>query len=542
MKTNLLVVLLMAGLLAAAPSSPADWDAAGKQWWSHVQYLADDQLEGRETGTPGFALAADYVERQFREAGLKPSGTRGFRQTVSFQALQIDQAHSQWEIEREGQHIPIQLGTDAIVGVHPGAGQPIDTQAVFVGYGFAAPERGFDELAGLDLKGKLAVILQGRPNSIPGPISTYYEAAEERWRALKRTGALGYVTVASPKLSLPWERIVAGRNKPTLFLKEPVLDDENGLRFNGIINSAHADKFFEGSGHTLAELQSLADTGQPLPKFPLKGTYNVHVAIQRLPDVQATNVIGVLPGSDPKLSREYVVVSAHLDHIGISEPINGDKIYNGAMDNASGSASLIEIAKVLAQSTSRLKRSVLFLSLTGEEEGMLGSRYFAAHPTVPLRNIVAAINMDMYLPLFPLHYLEVQGLGESTLGNDIRAVAQKNDVEVQFDKQPPENRFIRSDQASFVKQGIPGLAFKFGWLPGSSEQKTFEEWIHTRYHAPSDDLSQPVDTAAAAKFTFIVGQLVARVSNAPTRPAWYDESFYAHLGSAAAKLKQQSGK
>jgi hypothetical protein len=224
---------------------------------------------------------------------------------------------------------------------------------------------------------------------------------------------------------LPWERIIAGRNKPRLFLKEASLDDENGLRFHGVINPAHADKFFDGSGHTLAELQSLADAGQPLPKFPLSGIYHVQVGVQRLPDVQATNVIGILPGSDPKLSREYVVVSAHLDHIGISEPINGDKIYNGAMDNASGSASLIEIAKVLAQSTSRPKRSVLFLSLTGEEEGMLGSRHFAAHPTVPLRNIVAAINMDMYLPLFPLHYLEVQGLGESTLGNDIRAVAQK---------------------------------------------------------------------------------------------------------------------
>jgi Zn-dependent M28 family amino/carboxypeptidase len=169
---------------------------------------------------------------------------------------------------------------------------------------------------------------------------------------------------------------------------------------------------------------------------------------------------------------------------------------------------------------------VLFLSWTGEEEGMLGSQYFVAHPTVPLSSIVAAINMDMYLPLFPLHYLEVQGLGESTLGNDIRAVAQRNDVEVQFDKQPPENRFIRSDQASFVRQGIPGLAFKFGWLPDSPEQKVFNDWIHTRYHAPSDDLNQPVDQVAAAQFTAIIGQLALRVADEPEKPAWYAESFY----------------
>jgi Zn-dependent M28 family amino/carboxypeptidase len=145
---------------------------------------------------------------------------------------------------------------------------------------------------------------------------------------------------------------------------------------------------------------------------------------------------------------------------------------------------------------------------------------------VPLSSIVAAINMDMFLPLFPLHYLEVQGLGESTLGNDIRAVAQRNDVEVQFDKQPPENRFIRSDQASFVRQGIPGLAFKFGWLPDSPEQKTFNEWIQTRYHAPTDDLNQPVDPIAAAQFSEIIAQLARRVSNNPDRPSWYQESFY----------------
>jgi Peptidase family M28 len=173
------------------------------------------------------------------------------------------------------------------------------------------------------------------------------------------------------------------------------------------------------------------------------------------------------------------VLSAHLDHLGVGCPIDNDTIYNGAMDNAAGVASLIEIAKTLSSGGAKPKRSILFLAWTGEEEGMLGSQYFVAHPTVPLGNIVAAINMDMYLPLFPLHYLEVQGLGESTLGNDIRAVAQRNDVEVQFDKQPPENRFIRSDQASFVKRGIPGLAFKFGWLPDSPEQKTFNEWIHS---------------------------------------------------------------
>jgi hypothetical protein len=520
---------LVAGGVCAATDTQTDWDAAGKSWWAHVQYLADDKLEGRHTGSAGFKLAAAYVEGQFREAGLKPAGTKGFEQEVAFDVVRLDEAGSSWEVERNGQRTAIQLGTDALIRATKGAGGPVDGEAIFVGYGFAAPEKGFDEFAGLDLRGKIAVAIGGRPVGVPGPISTYYQAETERWAALRKAGAIGLVTIANPKISLPWERTVASQPKEVISLADPSLNEEPGLKFRGTINSAHADKFLEGSGHTIGELLALADAGKPLPKFPLGETFHARVSIDKLPGITSTNIVGVLPGSDPQLSREYVVLSAHLDHLGVGRPIDNDSIYNGAMDNAAGVASLIEIAKTLSGDGAKPKRSVLFLAWTGEEEGMLGSQYFVAHPTVPLGNIVAAINMDMYLPLFPLHYLEVQGLGESTLGNDIRAVAQLNDVEVQFDKQPPENRFIRSDQASFVKRGIPGLAFKFGWLPDSPEQKTFNDWIHTRYHAPSDDVNQPVDKVAAAQFTHIIGQLALRVAEAPTRPSWYEESFYHHL-------------
>jgi Zn-dependent M28 family amino/carboxypeptidase len=159
----------------------------------------------------------------------------------------------------------------------------------------------------------------------------------------------------------------------------------------------------------------------------------------------------------------------------------------------------------------------------------LGSQFYAHYPTVPRSQIIADLNMDMYLPLFPLHFLEVQGLGESTLGNDARAAAQLNDIEVQFDKQPDENRFIRSDQASFVKYGIPALAFKFGWLPDTPEQKTFNDWIRNRYHRPSDDLNQPIDREAAVHFDRVLLTLVTRVANAPTKPAWYPESFFSTI-------------
>ena len=205
--------------------------------------------------------------------------------------------------------------------------------------------------------------------------------------------------------------------------------------------------------------------------------------------------------------------------------MNGDGIFNGAMDDASGVASLIEIARALKTGKVKTKRSIVFLAVTGEEKGELGSQYFAEHPTVPGR-IVADINMDMFLPLFPLKYLEVQGLNESTLGDDIRAVASAAHVEIQADKDPNANRFIRSDQYSFIRKGVPALAFKFGWIPGSPEEKIFRDWYRDRYHAVADDANQPVDLAAAAQFNAILAALLERVADAPQAPQWKPDSFF----------------
>jgi Zn-dependent M28 family amino/carboxypeptidase len=169
---------------------------------------------------------------------------------------------------------------------------------------------------------------------------------------------------------------------------------------------------------------------------------------------------------------------------------------------------------------------VLFVAVTGEEKGLQGSRYFAAHPTVNEKSIVADVNLDMFLPLHSLHYLEVQGLGESTLGDDIRAVASAAGVQVQADKEPQRNLFIRSDQYSFIRHGIPALAFKFGYLPGSPEEKLHKDWLRDRYHAPSDDLNQPVDKTAAAQFNQIILTLLQRVANEANRPQWKADSFF----------------
>jgi Zn-dependent M28 family amino/carboxypeptidase len=530
-----IVISLVAWAIAGhADVATPDWNAAAKSWWAHVQYLAGDSLEGRETGSHGFELAAAYVQDQFKQAGLKPAGASGYFEHVAFHVTQPDPSQSAWELVCDKATTPVVLGKEASINIRGVDGGPLDAPAVFVGYGFAVPERGFDELAGLDLRGKVAVAITGGPSSIPGPIRSFYQSSGERWQQLQKAGAVGLVMIANPKTDIPWDRAQASKPKTSVVLADPELDGLRGLKFSGTINPAYADKFLAGSGHSFAELQALADQGKPLPKFALAFRFRTRTGIIQLPAIQSVNVIGLLPGHDPQLKQEYIVLSAHLDHLGIGRPIHGDAIYNGAMDNAAGIASLIEAAKAL--SAQPIKRSILFIAFTGEEEGMLGSQYYVAHPTVKLKDIVAAINMDMYLPLFPLHYLEVQGLGESTLGNDIRGVAQLNDVEVQFDKQPPQNRFIRSDQASFVRQGIPGLGFKFGWTPDSPEQKIFNDWIHDRYHAPSDDLQQPVDTVAAAQFTHIIAQLALRVADEPNKPAWYPESFYDHLAAKPESL------
>jgi Zn-dependent M28 family amino/carboxypeptidase len=254
----------------------------------------------------------------------------------------------------------------------------------------------------------------------------------------------------------------------------------------------------------------------------------VHVEMTQH-DVVSPNVAGILPGTDPKLKNEYVVMSAHLDHVGVGKPINGDSIYNGAMDNASGVASILEIARLLHEHKVALRRSLLFVAVTAEEKGDLGSDYFASRPTVPVRAMVADLNLDMFLPLYPLHDLMTIGLNESTLGDTVKKLAPSEGIEIMDDPMPQRNLFIRSDQYSFVKQGVPALMFGFGAKPGSPEEKIQEAWIAKRYHAPSDDINQPVDMAAAAKFDDVILRLLTTVANSDTRPEWKKTSFFARF-------------
>ena len=520
---TLFLVAISTGVAGAAATT--DWNAAGKRWWAHIQFLADDKLEGRLTGSEGHRKAAGYVAGKFATTGLKPAGTDGYFQPVQFNVLQIDEPNCSVELLRGGAADAVKLGEDADISMRSDPAENIDAQVVFAGYGFAVTEKNYDDLAGLDVRGKIVMYLAGGPASLPGPLKSHYQSAAERWKTLRNAGAIGVAVIENPRsMDIPWSRQALSRFQPSMSLTEPALQSNAGLRFALAINPDHADKFLAGSGHTFAEILSADAAQKPLPHFPLAASIRAKISVKRS-QVESPNVVGVLPGSDPKLKDEYVVLSAHLDHLGVGEPIDGDNIYNGAMDDASGVASLLEIARAVHESGVTLKRSLLFVAVTAEEKGLLGSWDFANHPTVPAGSIVADINMDMFLPLHPLHYLEVQGLAESTLGDDIRAVAKTAGVEIQADKEPNRNLFIRSDQFSFIRRGVPALAFKFGYLPGSREEQLHKEWLKNRYHAPSDDVNQPVDMAAAARFNDILRQLAERVANSADRPQWNKDSF-----------------
>jgi Zn-dependent M28 family amino/carboxypeptidase len=233
-----------------------------------------------------------------------------------------------------------------------------------------------------------------------------------------------------------------------------------------------------------------------------------------------------LPGTDPKLKDEYVVLTAHLDHVGKGEPINNDPIYNGAMDNASGIATLLEAAQTFSQKKQRFRRSVIFLAVTAEEHGLRGSRYYAAHPTVPDRAIVANINIDMFLPLFPFRSFIVQGLEESNLAEDLQKVAGNLGIEALSDPEPERRAFVRSDQYSFIKRGVPAISLKVGFIKNSPEHEIVKRWRKDRYHAPSDDLNQPIDFEAAARFNQAYLQVVEAVANRRERPQWNNNSFF----------------
>ena len=529
MLKRLLLIAVLTSIAVVTPivaqtSTPSNFD--GKSWWEYVRVLASDDMEGRETGSEGLRKASAFVVEQLKKSGLEPAGTKGFYQPVQFISRQIDESGSSLALVSGGKAEPLVLGEDAMFSTRVDLAPSVDAPLVFVGSGLKIPEKDYDDFAGLDVKGKVVVYLAGSPADIPSALSAHYQSSAERARTLRELGAVGLVAIPNPaSMDIPWSRMKLARTRPSMVLADASFDDTRGIKLAVTFNPADAEKLLAGSGHTFAEIAALGKDRGPMPRFPLTVAIQAKAKVIKK-DVESANIVARLPGRDTKLKDQYVVLSAHLDHLGIGEPINGDKIYNGAMDNASGSAVLLDLAAALRKAQARPKRSLLFLFVTGEEKGLLGSKYFAARPTVPKSSIIADLNTDMFLPIIPMKILTVLGLSESDLGDDAREVANQLGVEVQPDPEPLRNAFVRSDQYSFIRQGIPSLSMDVGYVKGSPEAAMAKKWLTERYHAPSDDLNQPVDLAAAGKYEDMMAALALKVADAQQPPQWKSDSFF----------------
>src|SRR5713101_3978983 len=522
-KASTLPLALLFAIFAAAQTTP-HFD--GQTWWNHIKVLADDKLEGRDTGSRGERAAQAYAIEQLKSAGAEPAGVNGFYQPVKFVSRQIVEKDCNLSLIRDGKREALTLGEDAIIGTRVMPAPEVEAPLVFAGYGLKVPEKNYDDFAGVDIRGKIIVIFSGSPSEIPGALASHYQTAAERWRVLRAAGAVGIVSLINPaSMDIPWSRIALNRAHPSMDLDYPEFDETEGAKLYVTVNPSSAEKFFAGSGHTFEEIAALGKDRKPLPHFPLAVSLAAKTKVD-VTKIESVNLVAKLPGSDPALKDEYVVLSAHLDHIGIGEPINGDRIYNGAMDNGSGSALTLDMAGSFKKNPEKLRRSILLVLVTGEEKGLLGSKYFAAHPTVAPKSIVADVNVDMFLPIVPLKILKIGGLEESDLGTRAATIAQSMGIKPIADPEPLRNLFIRSDQYNFIKKGVPSVKCDVTFEPGTPEQKIFKDWLTNRYHAPSDDVNQPVDLQAAALYEEFTRRLLLDAANTAARPRWKPDSFF----------------
>ncbi len=510
-----IAVFLVFPICAVSQQQPFD----GKSWWQHVEVLAADNMEGRGMGTAGLLRAEAYVIDQLKKAGLAPAGNDGYYQSIAFVTRQMDEKTSSAELIRDGKAEPLLMGDDAFFTTLVDAAPSVQAPLVFAGYGLNIPEMNYNDFSGLDLNGKIAVTIDGAPGGLEGPLATHYFDTARRWKTFRDAGAIGWILIPNPADRWP---TVADQERPTTYLANDQTTD--GERLDMWLNPAHADKLFEGTGHTTAELFELVKQRRPLPRFSLLTSIRATQHMLTKP-LESANVIAKLEGSDPALKNEYVVLSAHIDHLGIGEPLNGDPIYHGAIDNASGVAALLDIIAALRKDHTNPKRSVLFAFFTAEEQGLLGSKYFVEHSTVQARSIVGNINVDGVHAFVPLKEIRVIGMDESSLGESAARAAASQNVPADSETTLNSNAFTCcGDHSSFVTAGIPAIAVKVGF-PGELAP-LLVKFRRERMHTPADNLQQPINIETAAKFEAVLLQVLLNAANDSQRPEWKPGSFY----------------
>jgi Zn-dependent M28 family amino/carboxypeptidase len=545
-------VLALAVALAASACSRAPAPEAGNEppaaspdaIRAHVSFLADDALEGRMTGTRGYDIAARYVASAFGQLGLKPGGTDGswFQSVPLVESVSLLPAARLTLRPASGEPIELAVSRDflpeaSLVEAEVAASAPV----VFVGFGVSAPDQGHDDLAGVDLTGKVALVFGGAPAKFPPAIRAHYSSRQTKNEALVARGAVGVISLQTPEEQkrTPWARLVqqSWRSRMGWVGADGRV---NGawpeLKIRASINPERAALFFAGAPRTLDEAYAAAEAGTPQAfELPLVVEQTRRSVIQQR---TSDNVIGILEGSDPALAGEFVAISAHLDHVGKGAPIGGDAIYNGAFDNAVGIGIMLESARLLAAMPQRPRRSVLFVAVTAEEAGLQGSDFFVQNPTVPRGAIVANINMDMPVALAPLADVTAFGAEHSSLGAVAERAAKAEGVGLAPDEKPEEVFFVRSDQYSFVRAGIPALYIDQGMNstdPAQDQKARYEAFLKDKYHQPGDDLTLPIHWPSLGMLARLNTRIIADVADAQARPTWNEGNFFGETFATPAR-------
>ena len=500
---------------------------------AHMSYLADDRLQGRKPGTRGFEMASAYMASQFQKLGLRP-GVNGqsYLQEVLIQNAKVQEEASSLKVTRSAQTQTLTFGEDFFL--QPNLMKPqsqVNAPVVFVGYGVSAPELNYDDYAQVDVTGKIVMYLAGAPANFPNNERAYFTSELAKQSTAAAKGAVGVITVVAADANRTTWNAYLKRNRGGInrWINSAgkVSNYFPELQVTGSVYQELAQQFFEGSNTTLINAYNQLKTGKPA-SMVLPVILNMQVSSQYT-TLKTNNIVGILPGSDPVLKNEYVIYAAHIDHLGITAPVNGDSINNGAHDNASGSAILLETARAYTNLPKAPKRSVIFLSCTGEEMGLIGSDYFANNPTVPENSLVANLALDMPFFFYPLNDIIPHGIQHSSLRGPVEATANYLNIKITPDPAPEEVVFTRSDHYSFIKKGIPALFIKGGIISGDPNvdgAKLIADWRKTIYHKVDDEMDQPFDFNAAAmhvKTNFLIGYLVA---NDPQRPTWNKGDFF----------------
>jgi len=524
-----LAVVPLAAQEAEAPLPPI----APQVLRAHIHFLADDLLEGRATGSTGYVIAARYVAAQLEGLGLAPAGgPDSYFQSVPLREATLDSGRSWLRLVVPGTgSVELRQGEQALIAPSFLRGDDdVDAPVVFLGYGIHAPELEHDDYVGVDVRGKVVAMLLGAPTRFKDVLRAHYGSSRQKAEAAAARGAVGVLLLAWPEgPHFSWSRAAQHAQAPGMrwASDREVEGAQPQLHGQATLGENATDRLLAGGGRVPSEVYAQAAAGEPV-SFATGSRLRLHT-VTRHRALESPNVAALLPGSDPALRGETVVFTAHLDHLGVGEGKDGDRIYNGAVDNASGVAALLAVAKAMAEAPKPPRRSVLFVAVTGEEVGLIGSDYFARHAPAAAGTMVANLNIDSLGLLLPCADVVAVGGDSSTLGATARQAAARLGVEVSPDPTPEQALFIRSDQYSFVRRGVPALFLNCGFKslqPGRDIGKEFNEWLRTLYHSPQDDAAHPLDLAAGARMTrlnLLVGSMVA---NAAERPRWLPGDFF----------------